>query len=152
MITRWSIATSFAPTLSSSTRRRSVARMSMGRHSSSSAACTGARTALGWKFAANSAKRFAKSSLRVAPKSPGVSRPIRISPGQPPYCRPETARHRGFGHIQVNDDLSSRRLLRTEEVGLSRGICGVEDQATKAETISRVQCFELVVAGMPTRR
>jgi hypothetical protein len=32
---------------------------------------------------------------------------------------------------------------------LSHCICGVEDQATKAETISGVQCFELVVAGMP---
>src|SRR5476649_2807825 len=28
-------------------------------------------------------------------------------------------------------------------------MCGAEDQATKAETISRVQCFELVVDGMP---
>ena len=45
---------------------------STDRHSSSSAACTGASTALGPMFATNSATRLAKSLLRAAPKSPGV--------------------------------------------------------------------------------
>ena len=57
-------------------------------------------------------------------RSPG---PVRISPWQLPDRGPKTASHRGFGHIQVDDDLASRRLLGTKKVDLSHGICGVED-------------------------
>ncbi|MGH8291826.1 MAG: hypothetical protein ACREV7_23130 [Steroidobacteraceae bacterium] len=37
----------------------------------------------------------------------------------------------------------------TEKVSLSHRKCGIEDEPDKPETISRVQRFELVVAGMP---
>ncbi len=49
----------------------------------------------------------------------------------------------------AKDYFSSSDLLSTKKIRLSKGMGGIKDQPTEAQTIGRVQCFEFVVAGMP---